>query len=138
MPSTPTVNADPAETLQTSSLNINGTEVGHWLGKEIFLLQQAVTYISDYAHNTGKSIHEHHSASQKPGTEVPCRTSQARGGEVVLRWCWMCRQGKCLARAVLLCFFISQYCVQQMDGQPVALLPYNTVGKKIRQKMEKK
>lgn len=84
MPSTPTVNADPVETLQTSSLNINGTEVGHWLGKEILLLQQAVTYVSDYAHNTGKRIHEHHSASQKPGTEVPCRTSQARGGEVVL------------------------------------------------------
>lgn len=50
----------------------------------------------------------------------------------------MCRQGKYLARAVLLCFFISQYCAQQMDGQPVALRPYNTVGKKIRQKMEKK
>lgn len=55
-----------------------------------------------------------------------------------VRWSWMCRQGKYLARAVLLCFFISQYCAQQMDGQPVALRPYNTVGKKIRQKMEKK
>lgn len=45
MSSTPTVNADPTEILQTYSINIDGTEVGHWLGKEIFLWQQAVTYM---------------------------------------------------------------------------------------------
>lgn len=45
MSSTPTVNADPTEILETYSININGTDVGHWLGKETFLLQQALTYM---------------------------------------------------------------------------------------------
>lgn len=47
-PSTPTVNADPTEVSQTYSVNINGTEVGHCLGKENILLQQEARAICIY------------------------------------------------------------------------------------------
>lgn len=58
-PSAPTVNADSTKVLQTYSLNINATEVGHSLGNENLLLQQTSrehAFMYDYVHTAGESV----------------------------------------------------------------------------------
>lgn len=99
MSSTPTVNADPTEILQTYSINIDGTEVGHWLGKEIFLWQQAVTYMI-----------MHTTQGKAPMNTTLCHKSlELRSPAGTWGWGDAGCAGKYLARTVLLfCWFLRQ------------------------------
>lgn len=143
-PSTPKVNADPTEVSQTYSVNINGTEVGHCLGKENILLQQEARAICIYiwlcTHHREKHATKTHASLHHKILEPRCLGKIQR--HLGVRQCWMRMEEKYFARTVLLwfCFIFiptQKSTLHTTNGQTAALHPYNIKGIKKRKRSKR-